>query len=109
MTDEQLATVFSALGDEHRVRALRFIACCGSPVKAATDEHTCACHVQEHLDLSQPATSYHMRVLQEADLVTAEKRGRWVHYSISERGLSIVRSFLSELGEKAPGTVTAGV
>lgn len=108
MTDDELAIVFSALADHHRIRALRFIACRGSAEAAADDEPVCACHVQDRLDLSQPATSYHMRVLRETGLVTAEKRGRWVHYRISQSGLNVLRQFLAELAEEAPAGVGVG-
>ncbi|MFB6240295.1 MAG: ArsR/SmtB family transcription factor, partial [Gemmatimonadota bacterium] len=53
--------------------------------------------MQEHLGLSQPATSYHMKVLREAGLVSAEERGRWVHYRIATEGIEALRSFAGEL------------
>lgn len=100
-TDERLTEAFDALGDVRRLRALRFIAD-RDPSAPGTDEAVCACHVQEHLGLSQPATSYHMKVLRQAGLVTAEKRGRWVHYRVSREGVSALTAFLDELGEAAP-------
>lgn len=98
---ERLAEAFDALGDVRRLRALRFIAD-HDPAGPGADEAVCACHVQEHLGLSQPATSYHMKVLRQAGLVTAEKRGRWVHYRVSGEGLAALGAFLDELGEAAP-------
>lgn len=106
MNDERLATIFGALGDVQRLRALRLIAR-RDPSGPGSDEAVCACHVQDHLDLSQPATSYHMKVLREAGLVTAEKRGRWVHYRISEKGMAALRSFLEELDEATPALAGA--
>lgn len=96
MNDETLAERFSALGDARRLRALRFIAR-HDPVRSGSDDAVCACHVQEHLELSQPATSYHMKVLRQAGLVRTEKRGRWVHYRISRDGLAALRSFVTNL------------
>lgn len=103
---ERRADAFAALGDPRRLRALRFIAERGPPGSGA-DEAVCACHLQEHLDLSQPATSYHMKVLREADLVEAEKRGRWVHYRLSGEGLAALRSCVAEL-ERAARSPAAG-
>jgi ArsR family transcriptional regulator len=57
--------------------------------------------VQEHLGLSQPATSYHMKVLRQAGLVSTEKRGRWVHYRISRDGVEALETFLAGLEESA--------
>lgn len=98
MQQEELAEGFKALGDVHRLRALRFIAA-GAPPGADDEEAVCACHVQEHLDLSQPATSYHLKVLRQAGLVSGRKRGRWVHYRISDEGLDALQGFLNEIRE----------
>lgn len=94
-SDEQLADTFGALSDARRLRALRFIA--ERDPEGTGAEVVCACHVQEHLGLSQPATSYHMKVLREAGLVSAEKRGRWVHYRIAPEGVDALRAFAGEL------------
>ncbi len=101
MDDETLAEAFGALGDPRRLRALRFIARHHPEGPVAAEEPVCACHVQEHLGLSQPATSYHMKVLRQAGLVTTEKRGRWVHYRISKDGVTALRTFLAGLEESA--------
>lgn len=98
MGDEKLADIFDALGDVRRVRALRFIAE-QSPSAPDPGEAVCACHVQEHLGLSQPATSYHLKILRQAGLVAAEKHGRWVHYRVADRGLEQLSAFLSEMGD----------
>lgn len=105
-TDERLAEVFDALGDVRRLRALRFIAD-HDPSGSGADEAVCACHVQEHLGLSQPATSYHMKVLRQAGLVRSEKRGRWVHYRVSREGVSALTAFLDELAEATPAPADA--
>lgn len=95
-----MAEAFGALSDARRLRALRFVAE-RAPSGPDSGDPVCACHVQEHLDLSQPATSYHMKVLRQAGLVTAEKRGRWVHYRLSEDGIEALRAFVAGLGEAA--------
>lgn len=99
MDDERLAEVFGALSDERRLRALRFIAW-EDPADAGRGEAVCACHVEEHLGLSQPATSYHLKVLRQAGLVSAEKRGRWVHYRVADEGLEALRAFLSDMSSE---------
>lgn len=100
MQQEELAEAFKALSDVHRLRALQFIAG-GAPPEADCQDSVCACHVQDHLELSQPATSYHLKLLRQADLVESEKRGRWVHYRISDEGLDVLQGFLDEIGEAA--------
>lgn len=105
--DEQLAEAFSALGDPRRVRALRLVAG-RDPADPGCGDAVCACEVEEHLDLSQPATSYHMKVLRQAGLVSAEKRGRWVHYRITREGVAALRAFLDELTDAVPARTAAG-
>lgn len=96
MDEQRLAEGFGALSDPRRLRALRFIAR-QNPSDGESHDAVCACHVQDHLGLSQPATSYHLKVLREAGLVSAEKRGRWVHYRTSRDGLAALRGFVSRL------------
>lgn len=108
MNEQEMAAIFSALGDVQRLRALRFIAR-SDPSGPHREEAVCACHVQEHLGLSQPATSYHMRTLREAGLVRAEKRGRWVHYRVSPEGVEALRRFLDDLGSAAPALAREAV
>lgn len=102
MDEEALSDTFSALGDVRRLRALRYIADRSPGREGGGEEAVCACHVQEHLGLSQPATSYHLGILREADLVSGEKRGRWVHYRVSAEGIDVLGSFLAEVGEAVP-------
>jgi ArsR family transcriptional regulator, arsenate/arsenite/antimonite-responsive transcriptional repressor len=71
------AALFKALGDETRLGILAFL--------AASDEATCACHIEDYVkELSQPTISHHLRLLREAGLVTAERRGTWVYYAVDK-------------------------
>lgn len=101
MNFDETASVFKALGDTHRLRALHFLAtadagCC------STGQGICTCDVQERLGLSQPTTSHHMKILVDAGLVDAEKRSKWTYYTLSAQGLLIVRSALDRLLAAAP-------
>jgi ArsR family transcriptional regulator len=46
------------------------------------------------LQISQPAVSQHLKVLKQAGLVKAEKKGYWMHYSVNQRRIKV---FLNEL------------
>lgn len=83
----ELAEVFKALADPTRVRLLHYVAFSASGT-------ACACHLPEALGISQPTLSFHMKKLHDAGLVTREKRGRWVHYTVRAEGLALVREFL---------------
>lgn len=70
-----LSRGYKALGDPTRLQLLSMI--------AAHDGGTaCVCELTGPLALSQPTISHHLRVLREAGLVTSERRGTWVHYSL---------------------------
>ena len=44
---------------------------------------TCVCHLQEHVTVPANLLSYHLKVLREAGLVAATRRGRWVDYALA--------------------------
>ena len=46
----------------------------------------CACEIQAALGLSHPAVSYHMSILVQAGLVRSERRGKWIHYTLTPEG-----------------------
>lgn len=103
MDFDTTADLFKALGDPHRLRALHFLAtatpaCCQGP------DGVCACDLVTHLGLAQPTVSHHMRLLTDAGLVTATKRGRWAHYALSAAGLEKVRSTLVLLQTSSSAT-----
>jgi ArsR family transcriptional regulator, arsenate/arsenite/antimonite-responsive transcriptional repressor len=49
--------------------------------------------------------SYHLRVLREAGLVTASRRGRWVDYRLDGAGFAGMWAAASAAGIPLPGDV----
>jgi ArsR family transcriptional regulator len=88
------ADLFKALGDEHRLKILRFIAT-GNPACCATGDGICACDLIDEVGLAQATVSHHMKILADAQLVRGEKRGRWVYYSLNQEGFRHALSFLT--------------
>lgn len=43
----------------------------------------------EHVDLSQSLISHHLKDLKDAGIVTDEKRGLYVYYSLTKQGKNI--------------------
>ena len=82
---QMTARIFKALGDENRIKILTLL---------HTGER-CACRLQEALNISQPTLSHHMRILQDAGLVSARKDGKWIYYSLSEEGAKKAQQMLS--------------
>jgi ArsR family transcriptional regulator len=82
-----LARAFAALADPVRLRLLSLIADAGS---------ICACDLLGPLGKSQPTISHHTRVLADAGLITGEKQGRWVWWSVVPSRLDGLRRALGE-------------
>jgi ArsR family transcriptional regulator len=79
------ATVFAALSDPVRLRLLSII--------ASTDE-CCSCNLEAPLGKSQPTISHHTRILAEAGLIIAEKRGRWSWWRVVPERLAAAAQLL---------------
>lgn len=82
-----LAPAFKALGDPVRLQLMSMIA-------SATDGEICVCDLTPAFELSGPTISHHLRTLREAGLVTAERRGTWVHYRADPHVLRLLGGLL---------------
>ena len=72
---EEIALKLKALADPVRLRLF-------SAVASHAGGEACVCDVSEGLEVSQPTISHHLKVLREAGLLTAERRGSWVYYAV---------------------------
>ena len=88
---EQLAAAFKALGDPARLRVLGLLA-------TSPDGEVCACDLVGPLGKSQPTVSHHLKILREAGLVTAEKRGTNIWYAVLPAQLEALRAALGNPG-----------
>lgn len=66
--------VMKALSDPNRVRILKMLQC----------KTLCVCEIQAILGLAQPTVSNHLKVLEDAGLVTYRKDGLWVNYTLAD-------------------------
>lgn len=57
----------------------------------------CVCDLMDRLALSQPKVSRHLALLRDAGLVTTERRGQWIFYSIASDLPKWVMNILVEL------------
>jgi ArsR family transcriptional regulator len=55
---------------------------------------SCVCNLQEHIPIASNLLSYHLKVLRDAGLVTASRRGRWVDYSLAPDAVDRLRAAL---------------
>jgi ArsR family transcriptional regulator, arsenate/arsenite/antimonite-responsive transcriptional repressor len=70
---EELAARFKALADPTRVAIVN---------RLSTADEVCVCDLNAAFDLSQPTISHHLRILREAGLVQASRRGTWAYYRL---------------------------
>lgn len=54
----------------------------------------CVCELQPAAGVTAPALSHHLKVLREAGLVTAARRGRWIDYALAADAAGRLRAAL---------------
>lgn len=65
--------LFKALNDESRRKIIELL--------KKTD--LTAGEIAEEFEISKPSISHHLDILKQADLISSEKRGQFVHYSLN--------------------------
>lgn len=91
----RLVAGLRAAGHQARLRMLQLLAEAGAPV--------CVCDITPLFRLSQPTVSHHLKVLREAGLVSAERRGIWNHYALRPGGMEVLRAGVADLAGAAAG------
>ena len=77
----EVASMFKALSDPVRLRLLALIAC-------HDGGEACVCDLTGAFEVSAPTISHHLKVLREAGLITAERRGTWIYYRLEPAALA---------------------
>jgi ArsR family transcriptional regulator, arsenate/arsenite/antimonite-responsive transcriptional repressor len=81
---EAMAVGFAAVADGTRLRILHVLSSGGR----------CVCDLRAEVPVAANLLSYHLRVLRDAGLVTAHRRGRWIDYEVDEQALERLRAVL---------------
>jgi len=80
--------VMKALSDPNRVKIIKML----------QHKMMCVCEMREALQVSQPAVSKHLKLLEDAGLVSFQKDGLWVNYHLTGgSGSPYVASLLGNL------------
>ena len=82
---EELAAQFKALADPTRVAIVN---------RLAAAPEVCVCDLTASFDLSQPTISHHLKILREARLVDATRRGTWAYYRLVPEAIESLRAAL---------------
>lgn len=84
---ENIAELLKAVSDPTRLQLLAMIA-------NTEQQEDCVCNLTGPLKLSQPTVSHHLKKLAEVGLISRERRGTWVWYSLNkERWNEIAKLF----------------
>jgi ArsR family transcriptional regulator len=92
-TGVELTAGLAALADPVRLRVVAVLAGGGR----------CVCDLQAQVPVAANLLSYHLRVLREAGLVAAARRGRWVDYRLDGDGFAALWAQASVAGVPLPG------
>lgn len=85
---KEFIKVMKSLSDLNRVKIIKMLQC----------RVMCVCEIQKALGLAQSSVSKHLRILDEAGLITFAKEGLWVNYRLSDGAASpYVSSLLGNL------------
>jgi ArsR family transcriptional regulator len=71
---KEFIKVMKALSDPNRVKMIKML----------QRKSMCVCEMQAALGIAQPTVSNHLKVLEEAGLVTFKKDGLWVNYHTTD-------------------------
>jgi ArsR family transcriptional regulator, arsenate/arsenite/antimonite-responsive transcriptional repressor len=99
-TDAETMVGLAALADPVRLAIVGVLA----------DGERCVCELLDRVEVAGNLLSYHLRVLRDAGLVQATKRGRWVDYRLDGDGFAALWAALAAAGVPLPGqAVMAGL
>ena len=108
---DELAIMFKALGEPTRLRIYTFLADCACPVAVSEDGDVrrvsgptvgdICCHVLG-TDQASPNISFHLKELRIAGLISAEKRGKNIIYSVNTAAQETLARFVSDVRKDTP-------
>ena len=90
-----MSKVFDALASDARRKILAYL----------SREEMSAGEIAARFEMSKPAISKHLQILENAGLVTSEKRGQFVWYAIAHETLNdAIMNFLQTVAPETPVT-----
>ncbi len=92
MNAKKAEKISKALSDPHRIKILQ-------EIKKQNDVLYC-CDLDKVLTLAQPSICHHLKQLTDNEIITSEKEGRNVKYSLNDAVLDEYIGFLETLKKK---------
>jgi len=80
-------SLFKALNDETRRQIIELL----------KDKDRNAGEIADHFDISKPSISHHLDILKRADLISSEKKGQFIVYTLNTSILEDLLSWIINL------------
>jgi ArsR family transcriptional regulator len=87
---KEAVKTFKALSNDARLMIIQLL----------SKRPMCVNALAHRLEMSQPAVSQHLKVLENAGLVRGNKKGYWVHYELVPENLQKCAAFIQYLTEE---------
>ncbi len=71
---KKMSNIYKALGDERRQNIIYLL----------LEKEMCVCEILTALECNQSTVSHHLRILENAGVVTSRREGKWVFYRVIE-------------------------
>ena len=82
-----MTSLFKALNDETRRQIIELL----------KERDMNAGEIADHFNISKPSISHHLDILKRADLITSEKKGQFVEYSLNTSILEDLLNWILKL------------
>ena len=92
-SDAEYVMLFKALADETRLKI----------VKMLVQEEKCPCHLLKEFHITQPTLSYHTKILSEAGLIEATRKGAQIECRVNEEKIKQIQELLNKLSGQNKG------
>lgn len=90
MDTQLISSQLKALADPNRRKIVALL----------SQKDYCACDILPHFEFTQPTLSHHMKILEQAHLITVEKRGSWHYYALNHNRAAQLTAELTHLFAK---------
>lgn len=87
MNNKQVAKLLKTLGGNVRLNIVLYL----------SSGEKCVCDIFEYLKLPQNLVSHHLSVMRKNNLITARRDGKWVYYTLNNKSIKKLNSFLFEI------------
>lgn len=89
MQDQAAIAMLAALAQEHRIRMFRLLVQVGSSGLPSSE-------IAERVGISPTSASFHLKELEQAELLVATRQGRFIRYAVHVEAMRGLLGYLTE-------------